>query len=74
VVKSTGALDYKEALKVFLAIQGKIASGRFKLEDFERIEITLSEFFDERFEYVKSFKKEKTLYNERIIPRQFLSL
>jgi integrase len=73
VVKSTGTSDYKEAMKVFHAIQGKIASGRFKLEDFERVEITLSKFFEEYFDYAKSFKKEKTLYNERFIARRFVS-
>lgn len=73
VVKSTGTSDFKEAEKILHAIQGKIATGRFRLEDFERLDIRLSKFFDEYFEYAKSFKKEKTIYNEQSIARQFLS-
>jgi integrase len=72
VVRSTGTSNYRQAQKVLHVLQGKIANNRFRIEDIDGQDVPLEQFFNEYFEYAKTFKKPSTMYNERNIARDFL--
>ncbi|MFN0157072.1 MAG: tyrosine-type recombinase/integrase [Bacteroidota bacterium] len=53
-------------------IQGRIATGKFDLRDYDKKEITLSKFFSEYFSAVEPMKGPATIANERNYADKFL--
>jgi integrase len=72
-VQSTRTSDYGTAKRILQDIQGRIARGTFKLEDYQKHHVKLSDFFDEYFRYAASFKKAHTIVNERNYARKFIA-
>jgi integrase len=71
-ILSTKSSDLGIAKKIRDDIQGKIARGTFNMEEYEKKTIRLSQFFNDYFEFAKSFKKASTTYNERQYADQFI--
>jgi site-specific recombinase XerD len=72
-ILSTRSGDLSIAKKIRDDIQGKIARGTFNLDDYEKKTIRLSQFFQDYFDFAKSFKKDSTIYNERRYAQQFIA-
>jgi integrase len=72
-VKSTRTSNKELATRILRDIQGKIASGRFDLGDYNRKNISVSNFFEEYFKAAKGQKKAHTIVNERNYAKKFMS-
>ena len=71
-ILSTKTSDLGIAKKIRDDIQGRIARGTFNLDQYEKKTIRLSQFFNDYFNYAKSFKKDSTIYAERQYARRFI--
>jgi integrase len=68
---STGSSDRKTALRILRELEHKIALGTFNLQEYDKKEIQVSDFFGEYFRYATSFKKETTLKHDHMVARRF---
>jgi len=66
--------DLRVAKQVLHDIQGKIARGKFNLEEYDRKEITLKMFIDEHLAYAGKVKKESTVKLQHIHAATFLRI
>ena len=55
--KSTGTSDKAFAKRILEILQGRIASNKFKLDDFEEKNVTLSEFYEQYSKYCTISKR-----------------
>jgi integrase/recombinase XerD len=73
-VVSTKTSDKKIAMQILHDIQGKIARGSFNLDEYEKQEISLSEFLKKYFEFAESWKAKGTVAAERIYSRTLMMI
>lgn len=71
---STRTSERRLAEKVRGEIQGRIAKGLFRLDDYRRKDTRVAAFFKEYFERVEGTKRESTLAGERIYTRTFVQI
>lgn len=72
-VQSTKTSDLNTAKRILQDIQGRIARGIFKLEDYDQKHVRLSDFLEEYFAYAASLKKPHTIINERNYAKKFMA-
>lgn len=73
-VRSTKTSNYRLAKQILADIEGKIARGNFKLEEYSERHTLLSDFLTEYFRYAESYKKSGTISLEKIVTNTFKSL
>jgi integrase len=71
-IKSTKTSEYRLAKQIMKDIEGKIARGNFKLEEYKERHINMSGFLVDYFNYAKSYKQPGTISLERIISKTFI--
>lgn len=71
-VITTKTSDRRLAKQILHDIEGKIARGTFKLEEFQEKHIRLQEFRDTYFQYAKSYKRPATIDLEHFVINSFI--
>lgn len=73
IVRSARTSELSVAKQILKDIEGRIARGVFNLEEYQQKHVLLSKFFEEYFDYAKSYKSEQTIVNERNYTRKLIA-
>lgn len=73
-IKSTGTSSQKLAREILAEIQSKIVRRTFNLEEYEKKNATITEFFDQYFTEAVQHKSPGTVRNERVYAERFRTI
>ncbi len=71
-VISTQTADFRLAKQILHDIQGKIARGTFKMEEYQEKHINLRHFTEEYFKFASSYKQPTTIDLEHFVVNNFI--